>query len=111
MLIFPLVSGINFHLLFNSGSKHQELQVSALADVAELQQSAPPAVDGHTATELPHGAVVAHALPHATRVPVSPRVQGVVLQPAVWHDRGQPRVQREPRQTPPQGQTAAQHMF
>lgn len=70
--------------------------------------SQPPATaaDGNSAPEQPDGAVVSDALPHAARLPVPPRVQGVVLQPADGDDRGKPGVQRGPGQEAPQGAEA-----
>ena len=65
------------------------------------------AADGYAAAEQPDGAVVADALSDAARVRIAPRVQGVVLQPRVRHDRGQHRVQREHHQAAPQGQRTA----
>lgn len=91
-------------LLLVVGAKHQELQVAAVADATELLVAAAPAADGHAAAEQFDGAVVADALPHAARLPVAPRVQGVVRQPAHGHDRGQPRVQRQSHQAPTQGE-------
>jgi len=82
-----------------TGPEHKELQVAALADAAQLPQPASAAVDRHAAAEQPHGTVVSDALPHAARLPVTPRLQGVVRQPADRHDRGKPRVQREPHTT------------
>lgn len=89
-----------------TGSEHKELQVAALADAAELSQPASAAADGHAAAEQSDGAVVADALSHAARLPVSPRLQGVVCQPAHRHDRGQPRVQRESHTPTSQGKVA-----
>lgn len=47
----------------------------------------------HTATKQFDGTVVTHALPYATRFPISSRIQGVVLQSNDWHDRRQHRIQ------------------
>ncbi len=49
-----------------SGSEYQELQIAAVADPTELPESATVVADWHTTTEQPHGAVVAHAFPHAS---------------------------------------------
>lgn len=65
-----------------------------------------PAADRNSFAEQPDGALVPHALPHAPRLPVPPRVQGVVLQPAHGDDRGQSGVQRGPDQEAPQGAEA-----
>ena len=78
--------------VLQTGAEHKELQVATLADAAELSQPAPTAADRHAATEQSDGALVADALPHAARLSVSPRLQGVVCEPTHWHDRGQPRV-------------------
>lgn len=75
------------------GSTHQELQVSEMAVPVELQQSAPPPLDGDPSAEQPHGAVVPHALLDASFVPIAQGLQGVVLQPTVWNGRGEQRVQ------------------
>lgn len=45
--------------------------------------------DRHSLAKQSDGAVVAHALPHAQRVPVPQGVQGVVFKPRHGHDRGQ----------------------
>ena len=58
-----------------------------------LLQPPAPAADRNSSPEQPDGAVVSDALPHAPRLPVPPRVQGMVLQPADGNDRGQPGVQ------------------
>ena len=87
-----------------AGAEHQELQVPAVADAAQLPKPAAPAADGHAAPEPPDGALVPHALPHAPGVRVAPRVQGLVREPAHRHDRGQQGVQREPDPSPAQGQ-------
>lgn len=50
--------------------------------------------------------MVSDALLDAARLPVAPRVQGVVLQPADGNDRGQPGVQRGPGEEAPQGAAA-----
>jgi len=76
-----------------TGSEHKELQVTALADTAQLPQPATPAADRHAAAEQSDGAVVTNALPDAACISVAPRLQGVVCQPAHRHDRRQPRVQ------------------
>lgn len=73
--------------------------------VCVLQPPA-PAADGNPAAEQSDGAVVPDALPHAARLPVPPRVQRMVLQPADGDDRGQPGVQRGPGQEAPQGAEA-----
>jgi len=86
-----------------TGSEHKELQVTEVADAAQLPQPAPALADRHAAAEQPDGALVTDALPHAARLPVTPRLQGVVCQPAHRHDRGQPRVQRESYTAAPQG--------
>ena len=51
------------------GSEHQELQEPAVADAADLQLPEKAPADRHSSPEQPHGAVVAHALPHAARLP------------------------------------------
>ena len=89
--------------MIQTGSEYKELQVSALADAAQLPQSASAAADRDATAEQPHGAVVTDAFPHATRLSVPPRLQGVVCQPADWYDRGQPGVQRESCTTTSQG--------
>lgn len=85
------------------GSEHQELPVATLADTAQLLVPAPPASHWHAASEQSDGAVVAHALPHAPSVRISPRVQGVVRQPPNGHDRRKQGVQRESHPPPAQG--------
>ena len=64
------------------------------------------AADRNSSAEQPDGALVSDALPDASRLPVAPRVQGVVLQPADGDDRGQPGVQRGSGQEAPQGAAA-----
>lgn len=68
----------------------------------------PPETAAHrnAPAEQPDGAVVSDALPHAPRLPVPPRVQRVVLQPADGNDRGKSGVQRGPGQEAPQGAEA-----
>jgi len=56
--------------------------------------------------EQSNGALVPYALPHASRFPVPPWVQGVVLKPAHWHDWREPGVQRGLDQTTSQGSTS-----
>ena len=51
------------------GAAHQELQVAAVADVAQLQQRRAPPADRDAASEQPHGALVPNALLDAGRVP------------------------------------------
>lgn len=53
------------------GPEHQELQVTALADPAQLPVSAPLATNWHSVAKQSDGIVVTHALPDATRVPVA----------------------------------------
>lgn len=86
-----------------TGSEHQELQVAAMADAAQFLQPAPPSADRDATSEQSDGVVVFDALPDAQRLPVTPGLQGVVLQPPDWYDWGQPGVQRESRQTSAQG--------
>lgn len=71
-----------------AGSEHQEFQEPALADPAQFQQPASPTVDWHSPPEQPDGAVVPHALPHASRLLVPHRIQGMVLQPSHRNGRG-----------------------
>ena len=92
------------------GAAHQELQVAALAVPAQLPVAAAPTAHRHAATEQPHGALVAHALPHAACVRVAPRFRSLVRQSAARHDRGWRRQCRRPverhraaRASPPQG--------
>jgi len=81
-----LTQGDIVELLTHTGSEHKELQVSALADSAQLPQPASAAADWHSTTEQSDGTLVTDALPHATRLSVTPRLQGVVCQPPYWHD-------------------------
>lgn len=50
------------------GPEHQELQEPALADAADVQLSEEAPSHGDPSAEQPHGALVAHALPHASRL-------------------------------------------
>lgn len=65
--LVDLVSGI----VFLTGTKYQELQVTALADLVEFSQPAPFATNWDTAAEQPDGTVVTYAFPNATCLPVS----------------------------------------
>ena len=87
-----------------TGPEHQELQVPTLADTAQLPVPASPATDRHPATEQSDGTVVSHALPHASSVRLTQRVQGVVRQPADEHGRRHQRVQRESHTTATQSE-------
>lgn len=87
----------------NLGSEHQELQVAALADAAELPQPTPSAPHRHSSAEQPHGAVVLDALPDAARLPVAQGIQGVVFESSHWNDRRKHGIQRESREKTSQG--------
>jgi len=76
-----------FRLGVSVGTKHQELQIAALADASELPQPASPLIDRNAITEQPHGALVSHALSNATCVRITSRIQGMVLKPTYGHDR------------------------
>ena len=67
-----------FSLSCFSGSEHQELQVPAVADFAELSVSASSVTDWYSTTEQSDGTVVTHAFPHASCLPITQRVQGMV---------------------------------
>ena len=82
----PLWHLVGFLFGVCPGSEHQELQVSALADSVELPQPASSALDWYASAEQPHGTLVSDALPHATRLPVTSRVQGMVLESTDWND-------------------------
>lgn len=90
-------------LYFFQGSEYQELQVTALADTVEFSQSTSTSSNRYPASEQPDGALVTDALPHAARLSVAQRVQGMVLKSANRNDRGQPRVQRKSGPTSSQG--------
>ena len=90
---FTIIACFLSMIIFVSGTKHQELQVAAVANVTELPVPASLVADGNTSTEFSHGTVVSYAFPHASRLPVSQRVQGMVLKPSHRHDRGQQRIQ------------------
>ena len=77
-----------------AGSEHQELQEPALADPTELQQPETTPPDRYTTAEQPDGAVVPHAFPHAHRLLISHRLQGVVLESSDRDGGGKPGVQR-----------------
>ena len=64
-----------------------------MADAAQLHQPASPPANRDATPEQSDGVVVLDALPDAQRLPVAPGLQGVVLKPPDWHDRGQPGVQ------------------
>ena len=57
-----------------TGTKHQKLQISEMADPAEFPESAAFTVDRNSASEFADGAVVVDALPNASRVRLSPRI-------------------------------------
>lgn len=63
------------------GTKHQKLQVTAVATAFELPDGTTAPTNGNASPKQPDGAVVADALPDATRFPIPSRVQGVVLEP------------------------------
>ncbi len=74
-----VVNLCNININVFAGSKHQKLQISAVADVIELLESASFAVDRNSPTKQPDGAVVIDALPHASCICLPPRLQRMVL--------------------------------
>jgi len=89
--------------LKHTGAEHQELQVAALADAAELPDGAAAAAHRHPAAELADGALVPDALSDAAHFRLAQGLSRLVLQPAHRHDRGHPRVQRADCQAVAQG--------
>ena len=69
-----------------SGPKHQEFQVPAVANVAQLFQPTQIAVDWNSPSKFFDGALVTYAFSYAKCVPISFRVQGVVLKPSDRND-------------------------
>lgn len=61
-----------------AGPEYQKLQVSAMADAAELPKPATSASDGHALAKLSYGALVSDALSYASRVRFTCRVQRMV---------------------------------
>lgn len=55
----------------NLGPEYQELQVTAMADFTQLQFSTAAAANWHAPAKQPDGAVVTHAFPDATRLPIT----------------------------------------
>ena len=63
------------------GTKHQEFQESTLADTTQIQHEEASPTYRYSLAERRDGALVTHALPHATDIQQPVRLQGVVLKP------------------------------